>query len=77
MKAYIVEYIKDGEAYAYDNYIDGSTIEGIVEDLTYCINRYGTDYDEIAIYELTDDEAATIYYEVVNINGHYKLVELV
>lgn len=59
--------------YAYDTYMLGSTIEGIVEDLTYCINRYGTDYDEIAIYELTDDGAATIYYfKVVNDDGKYK-----
>ena len=77
MNAYTVAYIKDGEEYAYDTYMVGSTIEGIVEDLTYCINRYGTDYDEIAIYELPDDGAATIYYEVVNIHGYYELVELV
>lgn len=57
--------------------MEGSTIEGIIEYLTYCINRYGTDYDEIAIYDLIDEEAPIVYYEVVNIHGHYKLVEMV
>lgn len=41
MNAYTVAYIKDGEEYTYDTYMVGSTIEGIVEDLTYCINREG------------------------------------
>lgn len=72
-----VEYIKDGEAYAYDNFIEGATISDIVKELTYNANRYGVDYDEIAIFDSDYDEAATIYYEVVNINGHYKLVEMV
>lgn len=76
MKSYTVVYIKGTEEYAYDNFIDGATISDIVEELTYIANRYGVDYDEIVIFK-SDDEAATIYYEVVNINGHYKLVELV
>jgi hypothetical protein len=52
MKA-TVEYIKDGEAYAYDNFIEGATISDIVKELTYNANRYGVDYDEIAIFILT------------------------
>lgn len=74
---YTVEYIKNGEAYAYDNFIEGATISDIVKELTYNANRYGVDYDEIAIFDSDDDEAATIYCEVVYIHGHYKLVELV
>ena len=77
MKAYTVEYIKDGEAYAYDTYMPGTFISEIVGELNYQMNRYGVDYDEIAIFDSNDDEAETIYYEVVNINGHYKLVEMV
>lgn len=77
MKEYEVAYIKNRDEYAYDNYTAGTTIAEIVEDLTCCINRYGADFDKIAIYDLSDDEAATVYYEVVNIHGYYKLVEMV
>ena len=35
------------------------------------------DYDEIAIFDPYDDEAATVYYEVVNLGNRYELVELV
>lgn len=74
---YTVEYIKNGEAYAYDNFIEGATISDIVKELTYDANRYGVDYDEIAIFDSDDDEAETIYYEVVNLGNRYELVELV
>lgn len=33
--------------------------------------------DYIDSVETYAEEAATVYYEVVNIHGHYKLVELV
>ena len=76
--SYSVEYIKNSEESAYDNFIEGATISHIVEELTYNANRYGVDYDEIAIFDTDDDEAATIYYEVVKTDdGHYKLVEMV
>ena len=76
---YTVEYIKDGEAYAYDTFIEGATISDIVKELTYIANRYGVDYDEIAMFDSDDDddEAETIYYYVVNVHGNYKLFELV
>ena len=77
MKAYSVVYIKDMEEYAYDNFIEGATISDIVKELTYNANRYGVDYDEIAIFNSDDDEAETIYYEVVNCGDRYMLVELV
>ena len=77
MKEYTVVYLQGTEEYARDNFIDGTTISDIVEELTYEINRYGVDYDEIAIFNSYDDEAATIYYEVVNIYGHYILAEMV
>lgn len=75
--SYTVAYIKNSEDYAYDNFIDGATISDIVEELTYIANRYGVDYDEIAIYDLDDEEETTVYYAVVNIHGNYKFVELV
>ena len=75
--SYTVEYIKNGEAYAYDNFIEGATISDIVKGLTYDVNRYGVDYEEIAIFDSDDDEAATIYYEVVNLGDRYILLEMV
>lgn len=73
--SYTVAYIKNTEDYAYDNFIEGVTISDIVEGLTYNANRYGADYDEIAIYDLDDEEATTVYYQLVKIDdGHYKLV---
>ena len=77
MKEYTVAYIKDNEEYAYDTYICGTTIEEIVNELTYNMNRYGGDYEEIAIFDVNDIEEANVYfYKVVNIDGHYELVEL-
>lgn len=88
--SYSVAYIKNSEEFAHDNFIDGATIEfaydnfidgatisDIVEELTYNANRYGVDYDEIAIFDSDDAEVATVYYSVVNDDGNYKLVELV
>ena len=75
--SYTVAYIKGKEEYAYDNFIEGATISDIVEELTYDANRYGVDYDEIAIFNSDDNEVATIYYEVVNDEGKYKIIELV
>ena len=72
MKEYTVAYIKNGEEYAYDTYIAGTTLSEIVEGLTYIINRYTVDYDEIAIFETYSDEPA-VYYEVVEIDGKYVL----
>ena len=74
---YTVEYIKNGDAYAYDNFIEGATISDIVKELTYNANRYGVDYDEIAIFDPYDDETQTIYFKLVHIHGHYKLIEMV
>ena len=75
---YTAEYIKNSEAYAYDNFIEGATISDIIEELTHNANRYGVDYDEIAIFDSDDEEAATIsYFKVVNDEGKYKLIELV
>ena len=73
---YMVEYSKNGEAYAYDTYKPGTLISAIVDELNYEMNRYGVDYDEITIFESDDEESATIYYKVVNIHGNYKLVEI-
>lgn len=73
---YIVAYIKNGEEYAYDYYKLGATIEEIVKELTYEFNRYGKECDEIAIFD-ENDEVPTIYYDIVNIHGHYVLVELI
>lgn len=55
-------------------FIDGSTIFDIIDELTYNFNRYGTDYDEIAIFDPYDDETQTIYFKVLNIRGLYMLV---
>lgn len=77
MMKYSVEYIKNSEAYAYDNFIEDATISDIIEELTHNANRYGVDYDEIAIFDTDDDEAATVYYEVVNLGERYMLVEMV
>lgn len=72
MKEYTVAYIKNGEDYAYDNFMVGTTISDIVKELTYIMNRYGADYGEIAIFDVNDEED-TIYYKVVNIDGKYQL----
>lgn len=75
---YTVEYIKNGEAYAYDNFIEGATISDIVKELTYIANRYDVDYDEIAIFfDFDDEEAAMVYYELLNLGVCYILHELV
>ena len=75
--SYTVAYIKNSEEYANDNFIEGATISDIVEELTYDANRHGVDYDEIAIFDSDDDEAATVYYEVVNLGDRYILLEMV
>ena len=72
MKEYTVAYIKNGEDYAYDTYIAGTTISEIIKELTYELNRYGKDCDEIAIFDVNDEED-TLYYKVVNIDGKYQL----
>ena len=74
MKQYTVAYIKDLEEYAYDTYKQGTTIQEIAKELTYELNKYGKDCDEIAIFEM-DSENEAIYYEVVNMHGKYVLVE--
>ena len=76
MSTYTVAYIKNGEEYAYDTYMSGATISDIIKELKYELNRYGKSCDEIAIFNV-DDEAPAIHYEIVNIHGHYVLVELV
>lgn len=70
MKEYTVAYIKNGEEYAYDTYTPGTDISEIVNELIYRVNRYGADYDEIAIFDVNDEEAFTFYYEVVGDYGH-------
>ena len=76
MKQYTVAYIKNGEEYAYDNYISGATISDIIKELTYEMNRYGKDYDEIAIFDVNDDEPA-VYFVAIKNDGNYELEELV
>lgn len=36
------------------------------------MNRYGVDFDEIAIFDVNDEEE-TIYHKVVNIDGKFHL----
>lgn len=74
MKEYTVAYIKGTEQYAYDTFKPGTTIKEILDELTYEINRYGKDCDEIAIFEMDSDEPS-VYYEVVTKDGKYELVE--
>lgn len=75
MKEYTVAYIKNGEEYAYDNYISGTTIPEIVKVLTYEMNCYGVNYDEIAIFDVHDDDPA-VYFVAVKNYGVYELVEM-
>ena len=77
MKAYSVVYIKDMEEYSRDTYTPGVTVKEIVEELTYEFNRYYIQCDYITIFDINDEEAETIYYEVVNCGDRYMLVELV
>lgn len=72
MKEYTVAYIKNGQEYAYDTYIAGTTVSEILDELTYNVNRYGKDYDEISIFDVNDEDR--LYYEVVEINGKYVFV---
>ena len=74
MKEYTVAYIKNGEEYAYDTYKPGTTIKEILDELTYELNRYGKDCDEISIFDVNYDEPA-VYYKVVTKDGKYELVE--
>lgn len=73
MKEYTVAYIKDTEDIGYDTFKPGTTIKEIVDGLIYQMNRYGVDFDEIAIFNVNDEEE-TFYYKVVNMRGHYILV---
>nr|UWF90121.1 MAG: hypothetical protein [Bacteriophage sp.] len=72
MKEYKVAYIKNGGDYAYDTYMPGTTVSEIIDELTYNMNRYGVDYDEIAIYDVNDEDDS-FYYHVVNNDGKYQL----
>lgn len=56
MEKYTVVIIKDFEDYAYDSYKQGTTINEIVDDLTY--------FDEIVILDVNDDEPS-IYCDIV------------
>ena len=76
MKQYTVAYIKNGEQYAYDTYKEGTTIAEIIDELNYEMNRYGKDYDEIAIFDVNDDDPA-VYFVAVKNDGNYELEELV
>ena len=44
MKEYSKQDIKNGNNYAYDYYIVGTTISDIIKELTYDMNRYGVGY---------------------------------
>lgn len=72
---YTVVYIKDGEEHGRDTYKPGTTIREIVEELKYELNRYGKDCEYITIFD-TDAVEYIAYFKVVNIHGHYVLVEL-
>lgn len=45
-----------------------------MKELIYEINRYGKDCDEVAIFDVNDDEPS-VYYKVVTKDGKYELVE--
>ena len=72
MMEYTVAYIKNGQDYAYDTFMAGTTIAEIIEELVYEMNRYGVDYDEIAIYDVKDEDNS-LYYHIVEIDGMYQL----
>ena len=72
MKEYTVAYIKDTEEYAYETFCPGDTITEIVEEILYKMNRYGTDYNAVVIFENYADTTEH-YYEIVNIDGNYQL----
>lgn len=75
MKEYTVAYIRNGKEYNYDTFIAGITISEILEEITYGLNRYGKDFDEIAIFDVNDEKEANVYfYKVVNNDGKYDLV---
>lgn len=58
----------------YDQYKAGATIADIIKELTYELNRYCKDCDEIAIYDVNDEETAEFnFYKVVNIDDKYQL----
>ena len=73
---YTVVYIKNGKEYARDRYTPGTTIPEIVEELKYELNRYGKDCEYITIFD-ADAVEDIAYFKVVNMHGHYVLVELV
>lgn len=77
MKEYKVVYFKNDEECGCDTYIEGATIDEIVKELTYELNLYGKDYDEIAIFDANDELPYIYYYEVVDIYGQYELVGIV
>ena len=75
MKEYTVVYIKNDEECGRDYYTPGTTIFEIVDELIYELNRYGKDCEYITIFD-DNNEEDILYFKVVNINGHYELVEL-
>ena len=75
MKEYTVVYIKNDEEYARDTYKPGATIDEIVKELTYELNRYGKECEYITIFDGNNEEDI-VYFKVINTQGHYVLVEL-
>ena len=71
MKEYTVVYIVGTEEYARDTYKPGTAIKEIVKELS----RYCKDCDYITIFDANDEEDI-LYFKVLNIHGHYVLVEL-
>lgn len=73
MYGYMAVYFKDMEECGRDTYMPGVTVKEILEDLTYEINRYHKHYDYITIF----NEEYISYFKVVNVEGKYKIIELV
>lgn len=75
MKEYTVVYIKDFEECSRKIYNPGTTIEDIVDELNYYMNRYSLDYDYVTIFDANNEEDI-VYFRVLNVDGKYELVEV-
>lgn len=71
---YTVEYHMNNKAYCYETFNSENSLAEVIEEILYKMNRYGTDYNAIVIFDNYGD-IPDHYYEVVNNNGYYELVE--
>ena len=73
MTLYTVEYHKNNRPYCYETFNPEDSISDVIDEILYKMNRYGTDYNAVVIFENYAD-SLDHYYEVVKNDDEYELL---